>query len=87
MAGHILADEIVEHVYAIDVDLIERMDIRRPDTTLVHEPCPGWKPHRSRLTPRRRSVHTPEHPSAPLRIWDQGATATDPREHGTEAPA
>jgi hypothetical protein len=38
MAGHILADEIVEHVYAIDVDLIERMDIRRPDTTLVHDP-------------------------------------------------
>jgi len=35
LAGHILADEIVEHVYAIHAGLIARMDIRTPHTRPV----------------------------------------------------
>jgi hypothetical protein len=41
LAGRILADEIVEHVYAVHAGLIERMDTRRPETRPVPEPPPG----------------------------------------------
>jgi hypothetical protein len=32
LAGHIVTDEVVQHVYTIHAGLIERMDIRTPDT-------------------------------------------------------
>jgi ketosteroid isomerase-like protein len=33
LSGNILKDEIVQHVYSFKDGLIERMDIRKPDTT------------------------------------------------------
>jgi hypothetical protein len=37
LSGNILKDQIVQHVYSFRDDLIERMDIRRPDTAPTHE--------------------------------------------------
>ena len=41
LVGHILADEIVEHVYAVHAGLVGRMDIRRPGTRPCQSPLPG----------------------------------------------
>jgi ketosteroid isomerase-like protein len=36
-SGNILIDQIVQHVYSIQNGLIERMDIRQPETGRKHE--------------------------------------------------
>ena len=37
LSGNILKDHIVQHVYSFRDGLIERMDIRNPDTGLTHK--------------------------------------------------
>ena len=37
LSGNILKDQIVQHVYSFRNGLIERMDIRNPDTGLTHK--------------------------------------------------
>lgn len=37
LSGNILKDQIVQHVYSFKGGLIERMDIRQPDTGPTHE--------------------------------------------------
>jgi hypothetical protein len=37
LSGNILVDQIVQHVYSIQNGLIERMDIRQPETGPKHE--------------------------------------------------
>lgn len=37
LSGNMLKDQIVQHVYSFRDGLIERMDIRNPDTAPVHE--------------------------------------------------
>jgi ketosteroid isomerase-like protein len=48
LSGNILVDQIVQHVYSIKDELIERMDIRHPDTGPTHEgsnrPTTGSRP-------------------------------------------
>lgn len=40
MAGHVLKDQTVQHVYSFRDGLIERMDIRKQDGGLTHETSP-----------------------------------------------
>jgi hypothetical protein len=66
----------------------ERLFIYERQHRMSANPCAGWKPHRSRLTPRdARYIRL----NIPQRHCGFGIrsnrAATDPRECGTEAPA